>query len=350
MTPRRVEKTIDRHLPNALRAARRIRYKLLTLTGNYRRRKWAFIPAVVELLKAEEPVIADPIARGQVAAWVNAANAVAQSLPFTSPVVQPAWTPGGTIPPSPPPPVQTAAPAGDEPPERLLLPKVAAENLRQKFGYTPEEFAALSDDAKAVGFTVARAISRDAVAKIQEALARDVETGGTLGQFRTVVEEALAPSALAEHQIEGLYRTQVGRAYSGGQQLILSHPMVADEFPYLLYSATHDSRVRPEHLAMESLGLDSTAVYRADDPIWNWFLPPWSWNCRCITIPISIEQAASYGVREAKEWVRTGNPPVYPQYVPMLPFLPPRGWIPTGSRLSIPTDRYAELSQFATVL
>jgi uncharacterized protein with gpF-like domain len=43
----------------------------------------------------------------------------------------------------------------------------------------------------------------------------------------------------------------------------------------LAYYATHDARVRDDHLAMETLGLDGTNIYRADDPIWREYLPPW---------------------------------------------------------------------------
>jgi hypothetical protein len=85
---------------------------------------------------------------------------------------------------------------------------------------------------------------------------------------------------------------------------------------------------------MESLGLDGTAVYRRDDPVWDLFYPPWGWNCRCVVIPLSVEDAAARGVKEAMEWMRTGRPPVVPQYVNPPPFSIPKGWTPTGRRLT----------------
>jgi hypothetical protein len=105
---------------------------------------------------------------------------------------------------------------------------------------------------------------------------------------------------------------------------------VADQFPYLLYTAVHDARVRPEHLQLERLGLDGTAVYRRDDPIWSLFLPPWAWNCRCHVIPVDVETAAEAGVGEARRWLRTGVPPAVPQYVAWPDFRPDPRWVPVS--------------------
>jgi hypothetical protein len=84
---------------------------------------------------------------------------------------------------------------------------------------------------------------------------------------------------------------------------------------------------------MEQLGLDGTAVYRRDDPVWLKFYPPWGWQCRCIVIPLSVEDAAARGVKEAIRWVQTGRPPASPAWVKPLPFDIPKGWVPTGRRL-----------------
>jgi SPP1 gp7 family putative phage head morphogenesis protein len=209
----------------------------------------------------------------------------------------------------------------------------AARFLQSRLDFTPAEFTAVGEGAARTRFTVARAASLDAVERVREALEHDVRHGGTLRQFRANVADALNGSALADHQVETLYRTHVARAYSAGQQEVLDTPLVGDEFPYVEYSATHDARVRPEHLAMEKLGLDGTAVYRSDDPTIRKFWPPWAWNCRCIVIPLSIEDAASKGVHEAIEWLRTGQPRGRPAFVAPPPFDLPKGWVPVGSTL-----------------
>jgi hypothetical protein len=47
-----------------------------------------------------------------------------------------------------------------------------------------------------------------------------------------------------------------------------------------------------------------------------------------------IEEAAELGVKEAKDWKRTGRPPAVPQFVKLPDFRPPAGWVPTGRKLT----------------
>ncbi len=123
------------------------------------------------------------------------------------------------------------------------------------------------------------------------------------------------------------------QAAGAGQRAVLDHPLVADEFPYLLWSATHDTRVRPEHLKMEWWGPGECAVYRRDDPMWDTLWPPASYNCRCHATPLSLEDAVSHGSHEAREWLRTGRPPITPAWAARpYPITPPPGW-PTGGRV-----------------
>ena len=83
---------------------------------------------------------------------------------------------------------------------------------------------------------------------------------------------------LSEARIEQVFRNNVNGAFSDGQEKALNHILVADAFPYRRYSATLDQRVRPEHAILETSGLNGTAIYRKDDPVWQLFRPPWEWN------------------------------------------------------------------------
>lgn len=277
----------------------------------------------VELQQAE-PTLASIIRDGQLRAYFAAGKKtlLAMDSPPGEGRIPPTWGRFPTIADDPLPPVRF--PVIDE----------AVKYLRTRIAYTPAEFATLAGDARNVGFTVARVQTAGAVDSIREALVKDVEDGGTLTQFRARIADAIEETGVADHHVETLYRTHVGRAYSMGQQRVLNDPMVHDEFPYLMYSATHDARTRPTHLALETMGLSGTAVYRADDPIWDTFLPPWDWNCRCATIPLSIEDAASYGVKEAKDWERSGRAPLNPQYVTLPSFRPSASFEPVRGRLT----------------
>lgn len=295
-----------------------LRTKLLALARRYGRTP-ALVHAARQAIAEHTPALATALGDAQVMAFLDAARGI----------VRRAEIPPGKRPPTLPP-----YGGGNDPGVRLPAIEKAAEYLRTRIGFPPAEFDTLDADAKRVGFTVAGAAGDDAVEAVRRALADDVNSGGTLREFRAKVEDSLAGSAVSPKQVEAIYRTYVGRAYSAGQIAVLEHPLVRDEFPYLLYSATHDIRVRKEHLMMETLGLDGTAVYRADDPVWDLFYPPWAWNCRCVVIPLSVEDAAERGVREAQRWLRSGRPPDVPEFVPPLPFAPPPGWVPTGRRLA----------------
>ncbi len=302
----------------AREARRRLLAKASRLPARLRRR----LPTIVlaELQKAE-PLLAASIRAGQLHAHLTAAREAVRAIGLPP-----------VVPPKSPPPA-LAFPDDGAAPVRFPQIERAAAFVRSRLATTPAEFARLDADARRAAFTVARAATLDAVEKVQEAVADNVARGGTRKEFAAAVRDALGASAMSGPQIDAVYRTHTARAYSAGQQDVLDHPLVTDEYPYLLYSATHDGRVRAEHLAMEKLGLDGTAVYRRDDPIWLKFYPPWGWQCRCVVIPLSVEDAAARGVKEAIRWVQTGEPPRRPQHVRPLPFDLPRGWIPTGRRL-----------------
>lgn len=55
--------------------------------------------------------------------------------------------------------------------------------------------------------------------------------------------------------------------------------------PYLQFQTVNDDRVRPEHAEFDNI----TAP--VDDPIWNTATPPLDWNCRCILIQLSEDEA-----------------------------------------------------------
>lgn len=177
---------------------------------------------------------------------------------------------------------------------------------------------------------IAHASTEKAAQQLSGALAKALREGGTIRNFKAAVGEELDGSPLSDSQLETLYRTNGGRVYAAGQQAVLSHPIVGSEFPFVLYSATHDSRVRHDHLQMEHLGQNNTAVYRADDPVIRRYWAPWSWNCRCHCVNLSIADAARHGSHEAQRWLETGVPPARPDYVPAPPFDLPRGWVPVN--------------------
>jgi SPP1 gp7 family putative phage head morphogenesis protein len=271
------------------------------------------------LIRRYEPLTSRALRDSLLAAWLKGARRVARVVPesqIAPPVLPPTFRPS-TI-------------EADEPIVRLPLIEHAAAALAGKQLVLPGEFAELDQDARRAAFTVARATSLETVEKVQGAIVADIREGGTLREFRRRLDDTLSP-ILSRPHVETLYRTQVAQAYAAGQQTVLDHPLVADEFPYLLWVATHDTRVREDHLAMETHGQDGTGVYRRDDPIWLTLWPPASYNCRCVVVPLSLEDAARHGSREARRWLESGQSPEAPEYaVSPYPLQVPAGWPASG--------------------
>lgn len=73
-------------------------------------------------------------------------------------------------------------------------------------------------------------------------------------------------------RLETIFRTNLNQAYTAGRLAQIEHPDVAPVFQWLQYNAIMDSRVRPEHAAMNG------KVFRRDDPIWKTWTPPNGFN------------------------------------------------------------------------
>lgn len=279
---------------------------------------------VVSALIQFEPHLADVLRSSIIEHYLTGASRIASKALRTISAVAPPDVPFG--------PLIAAAPS-EEPMYRLPQIEEAARSLRSRRVMTPSQFAVIDQDARRTAFTVARTQSIATIERVRDVLVRDVETGGTLREFRRNLDGAL-DGILTGPQVESLYRTQVAQAYSAGQQAIIRHPMVADEFPYLLWVATHDTRTRADHLAMERHGQNGTAVYRADDPMWRTHYPPAGWNCRCAVIPLSIADAARHGSREAQQWLNSGMAPLHREFArhPYPLKLPPH-W-PSSSQIA----------------
>lgn len=212
-----------------------------------------------------------------------------------------------------------------------VLPAVeaAVAALRSRDLLDRATFASAVTDIQRQAFTVAGVASMEAIQKVRDALVDDLAQGGTLHQFRERLDDTLAGTLLSPAHVETVYRTNVAVAQAQGLEAVLSHPLVDDEFPYVETVPIDDSRLSELCEAASHGGLDNTGVYRRDDPTWKRYAPPRHFRCRCSAIPLNVEDAAAAGVREAQEWLRTGEPPARPQHVDASRLPPlPKGWVP----------------------
>jgi len=201
----------------------------------------------------------------------------------------------------------------------------AFQKLTTAEALAPQTFYSMASSARANAFTVSGAIQRDTIEQLRGILAENVFEKTSRTDFLARVRDELPTLPLAEHHVEQVFRNNVNSAYSDGGEAALADPFVADAFPYRAYYPIRDDRARPEHLALEFLGLDGTNIYHKSDPVWAMFRPPWDWNCRCGWNPLTVRRAAAKGVRFAQQWLETGIEPPR-QFVEWPPFLPSESW------------------------
>ncbi|TWU22447.1 Phage Mu protein F like protein [Novipirellula galeiformis] len=249
------------------------------------------------------------------------------NLPLTPNLPSP-FLPRSPLTPSPDPP-QLPPPAirwpgvFDDGPEEIRFPKIeeAANRMLERNVMKRDDFDAVSERFRETAFTVAGEMEEQTIESIRDVLAEDIREGTSLEGFKEHLEIELGSSPIGGAHLETVYRTNVQGAFRDGRETIMRDPIVDAMFPYQKYVPIHDLRVRHEHEQLGTLGLDGTGIYRRDDPFWDYYTPPWGYNCRCGVSPMTIEAAARQGVKEAQQWLKTGQPPEHPEYrISHIPF------------------------------
>lgn len=308
---------IGASLVTAEAIAQELRRRLVNRLSRRKYQQWELLTIARNLLREYEPILAENLANADLASWVAGVDAVLKKIPGKSLAAFLRGT-GGPIPPLN---VRTAFEPPGDPILRFPLLERARESLLERNVVTREQFDQLASEAKQRAFTAAYIDSEETIEEIRDALAKTLEQGPSLRVFREKIEEAIGASPIGPAHVETVYRTNIQAAFSDGLETIASNPIVDELFPYAEYLPIRDARARSEHLALATLGLSGTGVYRRDDPFWDQWTPPNGYNCRCGRNLLTIDAAARKGVQEAKEWLRTGRPPVVPEWrIDYIPF------------------------------
>lgn len=216
---------------------------------------------------------------------------------------------------------------GPEPKPRFTIIENAINRLFERNVLRRDQWDRASAVARQNAFMITGDIEQDAISDVRDALLDDLRDGTSLDSFRDRAGDILKSSGLSNNRIETIYRTNVQSAFRDGRETIARDPLVMEAFPYQAYLAIHDARVRSSHLALESLGLSGTNVFRRDDPFWDYWTPPNGFNCRCGVRLMTVEAAARAGVEEAMKWLESGRPPANPEFrLQFIPFPPEEGF------------------------
>lgn len=209
------------------------------------------------------------------------------------------------VPPVDSPPKLSGLLGDDEPLVRFPVVDDAIKRLHDTQVFAGSDFRQTAERVKQGSFAITADLKTETVQDIRQLFTENVAGGLDPAKFANDVVDLLGEgTGLSEARIDIIFRNNVQRSFSDGAHRAVNKPLVTDFFPYRIYFATHDRpRVRVEHLALEKLGLNKTAIYRADDPVWMMFRPPWDFGCRCSWSPITVKQAARRGVKEAIDWL-----------------------------------------------
>lgn len=146
-------------------------------------------------------------------------------------------------------------------------------------------------------FVVAGANRDDLVADFRSAIAKAIEEGTTLEEFRKDFDKIVHKHGWDYKGERGwrsrvIYETNLTQSYNAGRYQQLKENRAA--FPYLRYRHS-DAVVHPrkEHLAWDGL------ILPADDPWWDTHTPANGWGCQCYVEGITEEEALMLGVHQA---------------------------------------------------
>ena len=178
-------------------------------------------------------------------------------------------------PPAEPPVIGTGAPGPEIefPGLERAITQLAGRQL-----LSPEDFYAITASARQQAFTVSGDLGEATIAKLHEILAENFRGPVDREGFTEEARKQIASLPISDAHLEQVMRNNTNEAFSQGAEYVLEQPLVADEFPYRMAAPIRDTRTRPTHLAIETSGLDGTAVFHKDDPVWLTFRGPWDWN------------------------------------------------------------------------
>jgi uncharacterized protein with gpF-like domain len=189
-------------------------------------------------------------------------------------------------------------------PQRFdVAPGEAIAFLRNKLNIPTRHWTDLWHEMHSAAFVVAGAEREALVADFRDAVAKALEEGRTLEQFRAdfdsiVAEHGWSYRGSRNWRSKVIYETNMRMASAAGRWEQIQ--TVKDDRPYLRYVHTEGERFpRPLHLAWHD------TVLPADDPWWETHFPPNGWGCKCFVESLNERDLERYGLT-----VSAAAPPV----------------------------------------
>lgn len=164
--------------------------------------------------------------------------------------------------------------------------------FRQKLNLPTKAWTDLWQAQHARAFVVAGAMKEDLVADLRNAVAKAIEQGTTLAEFRKDFDQIVARHGWSYKGKRGwrtgvIYNTNLRMAYAAGKWQ--QAEQLKARRPYLRYVAVLDRRTRPDHRDWHG------TVLPMDHPWWKTHYPPNGWGCRCTVQQLGPRDLDRYG-------------------------------------------------------
>ncbi|WP_020050932.1 phage head morphogenesis protein [Rhizobium leguminosarum] len=166
--------------------------------------------------------------------------------------------------------------------------------LRQKVSTPTESWRDVWDGAHSKMFMVAGANSKAIVDDFKDAIAKALEQGTTLDDFRKDFDKIVKTHGWSYRGERGwrtktIFETNLRTAYAAGRYAQMTEPDTLASFPNWQYHHSGAVHPRLQHKAWDGLCL------AADDPFWKTAYPPNGFGCGCFVTPVSRSRLRRLG-------------------------------------------------------
>lgn len=214
---------------------------------------------------------------------------------------------------------------------------IAFHWLNQQVKNFPDRFVNMASASQVKAAAYGAAINQRTLERLNAELLESIQKGEGRDDWRKRMESVIETRKGFD---EAIARTATKAAFREGQKDILEDPVMVDVFPYRMYHATRDNRVRKTHKAFDGkvYHKDSDLAKEADKLLGEW-------NCRCSETTLTADDAHKKGISDGGKnpkgdedrGRKEGEPPIDPfKTKPPEPILPPTVVPPTPKQVSPP--------------
>lgn len=168
-----------------------------------------------------------------------------------------------------------------------------ARLINRKVPLTSKAFDVLTLEQRARAFRIAGVNKAALIQQAQNEISKAIRDRTSFRDLRIrmlrLFEDAGIDAPNLNH-LRTVIRTNMNHVQSMARDRMLARPAVRARFPYMQYVTVGDADVRATHAALDG------KIFRADDPFWTTYNPPWEWGCRCDKIPVNARQLKRLGI------------------------------------------------------